>query len=146
MVTVVPLPFERWERCHTRVRTDASSRSEGPFQWSPIPSVVPLVVTIPPADSSSQIGTPTGQVFNGTNDFQLAPGMPALFIFVTEDGTVSGWNPGVSPTSAVIKVNTKRASVFKVGALATATTASGRTANFLYVADFRKGHVKVGCQ
>jgi hypothetical protein len=27
----------------------------------------------------------------------LAPGKPALFIFVTEDGTVQGWNPGVSP-------------------------------------------------
>jgi uncharacterized protein (TIGR03118 family) len=105
--------------------------------------VVPLVVTIPAADSSSQTGTPTGQVFNGTTDFELAPGMPALFIFVTEDGTISGWNPKVSGTSAVIKVNTKGASVFKGVALATATTASGRTANFLYVADFRKGHVRV---
>jgi uncharacterized protein (TIGR03118 family) len=69
--------------------------------------------------------------------------MPARFIFVTEDGTVSGWNPALSATSAVIKVNTKSASVFKGVALATASTASGRTANFLYVADFRKGQVNV---
>src|ERR1700746_2923893 len=111
--------------------------------YNGIGTAAALVVTIPAADSSSQTGPPTGQVFNGTDDFQLAPGMPARFIFVTEDGTVSGWNPGVSPTSAVIKVNTKSASVFKGVALATATTASGGTANFLYVADFRKGHVKV---
>jgi uncharacterized protein (TIGR03118 family) len=100
-----------------------------------------LVVTIPGADGGG--GTPTGQVFNGTNDFQLAPGKPALFIFVTEDGTVSGWNPGVNPTVAQIKVNTHSASVFKGVALATASTASGATANYLYVADFRKGHVNV---
>lgn len=101
-----------------------------------------LVVTIPPADSANGAGTPSGQVFNGTTDFQLAAGKSAIFIFVTEDGTVSGWNPGVSP-SAVIKVNTHSASVFKGVALAETTTSSGRTANFLYVADFRKGHVNV---
>jgi uncharacterized protein (TIGR03118 family) len=102
-------------------------------------ATVPLVVTIPTGDANaSPTGTPTGQVFNGTTDFQLTPNNPARFIFVTEDGTVSGWNPAVSPTAAVIKVNTHSASVFKGAALAT----SG-TANFLYVADFRKGHVNV---
>ena len=50
-------------------------------------SIVPLVVTIPAADSGT--GTPTGQIFNGTQDFQLTPGNPARFLFVTEDGTVS---------------------------------------------------------
>jgi uncharacterized protein (TIGR03118 family) len=100
-----------------------------------------LVVTIPGADGSG--GTPTGQVFNGTNDFQLTPGNPARFIFVTEDGTVSGWNPAVNATVAQIKVNTHSASVFKGVALATAGTASGVNANYLYVADFRKGRVNV---
>jgi uncharacterized protein (TIGR03118 family) len=100
-----------------------------------------LVVTIPGADGGG--GTPTGQVFNGTNDFQLTPGNPARFIFVTEDGTVSGWNPAVNATVAQIMVNTHSASVFKGVALATAGTASGATANYLYVADFRKGHVNV---
>jgi uncharacterized protein (TIGR03118 family) len=100
-----------------------------------------LVVTIPPADpNASPTGTPTGQVFNGTSDFQVGAGLPAHFIFVTEDGTVSGWNSG---TTAVIKVNTKSASVFKGVALATASTASGGTANFLYVADFRKARVNI---
>jgi uncharacterized protein (TIGR03118 family) len=104
-------------------------------------AVQSLVVTIPGADGDG--GTPTGQVFNGTNDFQLTPGNPARFIFVTEDGTVSGWNPAVNATVAQIKVNTHSASVFKGVALATASTAAGAMANYLYVADFRKGRVNV---
>ena len=102
-----------------------------------------LVVTIPPADpSQSPTGTPTGTVFSGGASFLLAPAKPALFMFVTEDGTVSGWNPGVSPTSAVIKVNTKSASVFKGAALATVSAGSA-TATYLYAADFRKGRIQV---
>jgi uncharacterized protein (TIGR03118 family) len=100
-----------------------------------------LVVTIPTGDaSSSPTGTPTGQVFNGTTDFPLTNGISAKFIFVTEDGTISGWNGG---TSAVIMANTHSASVFKGVALASSSTSSGGTANFLYVADFRKARVAV---
>lgn len=102
----------------------------------------PLVVTIPPADTKSQTGTPTGTVFNGTTGFELAPSKPALFLFVTEDGTVSGWNPGVNPTQAVIEVNQKERSVFKGAALATINTPGG-SATFLYAADFRKGRIQV---
>jgi uncharacterized protein (TIGR03118 family) len=101
-------------------------------------------VTVPTGDpKSSPTGTPTGQVFNGTTDFQLTPNNPARFIFVTEDGTVSGWNPAVKANSAVIKVNTHSASVFKGVALATLSTKYGGMANYLYVADFRKGRVNV---
>ena len=98
-------------------------------------------VVVPTGDTDkSPTGTPTGQVFNGTSDFQLTPNNPARFIFVTEDGTISGWNGG---PSAVIKVNTHGASVFKGVALASSRTSWGRMANFLYVADFRKGRVAV---
>ncbi len=103
-----------------------------------------LVVTIPPADpKSGATGTPTGTVFNGTMDFLLAPSAPALFMFVTEDGTVSGWNPGVNATNAVIKVNDKNRSVFKGVAIATTNPPWGSPATFLYVADFRKGRVQI---
>jgi uncharacterized protein (TIGR03118 family) len=101
-----------------------------------------LVVTIPPADTSSPTGTPTGTIFNGGTGFTLAPTKPALFMFVTEDGTVSGWNPGVLPTTAVIKVNTHSRSVFKGVTMATATLTTG-PASLLYVADFRRGRVQV---
>lgn len=101
-------------------------------------------VIVPTGDpDKSPTGTPTGQVFNGTSDFQLTSNNPARFIFVTEDGTISGWNPGVSASSAMIKVNTHGASVFKGVALASSRTSSGGMANFLYVADFGKGRVAV---
>ncbi len=103
-----------------------------------------LVVTIPTGDpNASSTGTPTGTLYNGGTGFNLASGMPAVFMFVTEDGTISGWNPGVNPTSAVIKINTKSASVFKGAAFATLPTPSGSSSTFLYVADFRKGRVQV---
>src|SRR5262245_40636663 len=42
-------------------------------------------------------GEPTGQVFNGSNDFRVTSG-PARFIFASETGAITGWNPGVPPT------------------------------------------------
>jgi len=109
-------------------------------------TIAPLVVTIPSGDpNTNPTGTPTGQIFNGTNDFQLAPTLPALFIFATEDGTISGWNPKVPghPTSAVIKVNTHNTSVFKGMTVASLKRPDGSLANLLYVADFRKGRVQI---
>lgn len=103
----------------------------------------PLVVTIPPSDTSSTTGTPTGAVFNGDGTaFLLAPGKAAIFLFVTEDGTISGWNPGVKATSAVIMVNHKSASVYKGVTIATAETNAGPQ-SYLYAADFRQGRVEV---
>src|SRR5271165_335591 len=103
-----------------------------------------LVVTIPTGDpKQSALGTPTGTVFSGGANFSLATGKPAFFLFVTEDGTISGWNPGVNLKSAVIEVNTKSKSVFKGAALASVPDGSGGMATFLYVADFRGGHVRV---
>lgn len=66
-----------------------------------------LIVPVPPASGTGQ-GTPTGIVANSTMDFQLASGKPALFLFATLDGTISGWNPAVS-ASAVVKVTAKHA-------------------------------------
>jgi uncharacterized protein (TIGR03118 family) len=55
------------------------------------PTPRPLVVTVPPAPAQPAPGRPTGVLFSGSaTDFLLAPGKQALFIFVTEDGTISG--------------------------------------------------------
>ncbi|MGB6744337.1 MAG: TIGR03118 family protein [Terracidiphilus sp.] len=100
-----------------------------------------LVVTVPTGDPSmSSTGTPTGTLYNGGTGFVLPDGKPAVFMFVTEDGTISGWNSG---SSAVITVNTKSASVFKGAALATLPIPYGSQSTFLYVADFRKGQIQV---
>ena len=64
-----------------------------------------LIVTIPPPNGQEGSSAPTGTVFNFTTAFELAPTKPAVFLFATEDGTISGWNPAVQPTTAVIKVN-----------------------------------------
>jgi uncharacterized protein (TIGR03118 family) len=74
----------------------------------------PLIVTIPPAPGQppGTLGTPTGIVYNPTSDFVITKGgksAPALFLFDTIDGTISGWNPAVDPTNAVIMVNNSSA-------------------------------------
>jgi len=63
-------------------------------------STVPLVVTVPNAKGVSRPSSPTGMVFNGTADFALAPGNPAVFIFATANGTISGWGPPATPVTA----------------------------------------------
>ena len=104
--------------------------------------IVPLVVKIPPADTSTPTGTPTGTIFNGDPTvFPIAPGKGAIFLFVTEDGTISGWNPGVSP-NAVVVVNNKDKSVYK-GATVATVEKDGVTQTYLYAADFRRGRVEV---
>lgn len=88
-----------------------------------------LVVTVP--------GAPTGTVFNGSTDFQLAPGQPARFLFVSEDGTISGWNPAVDPTHAIVMVTTPGA-VYKGMAIA---VDNGQ--RMLYAANFHSGRIDV---
>lgn len=107
-------------------------------------AAISTVVTVPSGDpSANPTGTPTGQIFNGTQSFQIASGKPALFLFATEDGTISGWNPGVNPNAAIVMVNRKSASVFKGLAVATLAEPGGASFDFLYVADFRKGRVAI---
>ena len=104
---------------------------------------VPLVVTIPPGSTDSPTGTPTGTVFNGDpTAFPIAPGKGSIFLFVTEDGTISGWNPTVKATSAVIAVNNKNA-VYKGATIATVTAADGSSSRFLYVTNFRSAEIEI---
>jgi uncharacterized protein (TIGR03118 family) len=93
-----------------------------------------LVVAIP---GNNGPAAPTGVVFNGSNSFQIAANSPAIFIFVSEDGTISGWNPGVDLTHAVLKVPQKN-SVFKGATIATVGGVP-----YLYVADFHQGRIEV---
>ena len=82
-------------------------------------------------------GGPTGTVYNGTQDFQLAAGRPAAFLFASEDGTISGWNPNVDANNAVVMATTSGA-VYKGLAMA-----SVNGANYLYAADFHNGRIDV---
>src|SRR3954451_23118930 len=71
-----------------------------------------LVVTIAPPPGSNETATPTGQVANASTGFVVpknaAAGVPkgaARFIFATEDGTISGWNPAANATNSLIGVD-----------------------------------------
>jgi len=102
---------------------------------------VPLVVTLPPADSS-----PTGQVFNPTSGFVLkskAGKGPALFIFSSEGGQIIAWSPVADPivngmSTAQVKFSSKVGAVFKG-----LTMAGTRFGTFLYATDFHNGRVDV---
>ena len=98
----------------------------------------PLVVSIPPPKDATGGAAPTGTVFNATTAFQVAPNQQAIFIFATEDGTISGWNPRVDPTHAVRQVNRPGAAIYK--GLALAQTAHGPR---LYATNFVTGDVEV---
>jgi uncharacterized protein (TIGR03118 family) len=96
-----------------------------------------LVVVIPPPGDGGT-SAPTGTVFNFTTAFNIAPKLKAIFIFVTEDGTISGWNPGFDPFHARLKVNNAGNAIYK--GVAIAQTAHGPR---LYAANFQSGHVDV---
>ena len=91
-------------------------------------TTVPLVVTIPQ-------GAPTGTVFNGGDGFKL-DGSPSVFLFSSEAGVISGWNPAFG-TAARTGASAMGA-VYK--GLAIATTPDGPR---LYATDFHGNRVDV---
>ncbi|GLV59916.1 hypothetical protein KDH_67400 [Dictyobacter sp. S3.2.2.5] len=107
----------------------------------------PLVITIPPPSGSPSgtTATPTGNVFNNTDDFVISANgrsRPSKFIFATEDGTISGWNPNVDLTHAILKVDRSKVGLGAVyKGLAIGRNSAGR--DFLYAANFRFGTVEM---
>ena len=104
----------------------------------------PLVVEIPTAKKNKDVGNPTGVVFNDTAFFQVTKNgtsAPARFIFVSEDGSISGWNPTLDGTHAIIAVDngTNRGVNRAIYKGATLGVANGH--NFLYATDFHNGKV-----
>ena len=77
-------------------------------------------------------GTPTGQVFNNVGGFN-----GDLFLFVSEDGTISGWR-GALGTTAEVLVPGNANTVYKGVTLA--TTSNGPV---LLAANFKQGTVDV---
>jgi uncharacterized protein (TIGR03118 family) len=140
-------------------------------------AINPLVVSIPtPPDPLGTVGTPTGTVFNGTGGFQVSgfskTGAPTsatgLFLFVTEDGTIVGWNPGVNPkgfdpakagTYGIITVDNsgnnltqpdplkQTGAVYKGMSIATSASpifaGDPNSTSVIYAANFRSGKIEV---
>lgn len=87
-------------------------------------------------------GAPTGNVFNGDNSaFNLTAGGKsghAIFIFASEDGTISGWNPSGDASQAVVAYTSPTGAIYKGLAIAS-TTAGPR----LFATNFKGATVEV---
>ena len=100
----------------------------------------PLVITIPPAPSQpfGPTGSPTGVVYNPTHQFVISENgqtAPAIFIFDTLDGTISGWNPAVDPNRAIIMIDNSTESPFPASYTGLALTSNRVGHQVLYAAD-----------
>jgi uncharacterized protein (TIGR03118 family) len=89
---------------------------------------VGLTVTIPGA------GNVTGQTFNGAAATQFNGD---LFLFASEDGTISGWRNALGTTAEVLQTASLD-SVYKGLALGTSNGSS-----YLYAANFKAGSIDV---
>ena len=110
-------------------------------------AIIPIngtgTVTVPPPKGSpaGTLATPTGVVFNGSpSDFFVAPGKSAIFIFATEDGTISGWAGG---QNAVLVVDNSDSGSANGAVYKGATSAEIVGKKFLYVTNFRSAKVEV---
>ena len=104
-----------------------------------------LVVTIPTAARNRGGGNPTGQVRNNTLFFQVTKNgnsAPSFFIFVGEDGSISGWNPTLDQTHAIIAVDNGRNLGTNHAVYKSATLGVANGHNFLFVSNFHTGHVE----
>jgi len=100
---------------------------------------------VKPASSEVTItgGAPTGSVFNTTTDFKIPMGAPtaaATYIFASESGAVTGWNPSVNANTAVLGFQASDSAIYKGIALANDSVAGQ---NYLYVADFHNNKIDV---
>jgi uncharacterized protein (TIGR03118 family) len=128
--------------------------------------IVPLVVNIPPIATDPKnkpkgTGTPTGVVFTGASGFTFhaknAQGQDtmagAVFTFVTEDGTIVAWGPGINPNDPndlpndafVVVDNSKNPTAQKGAVYKGATIAQMKAGGpfFLYVTNLRSGRIEV---
>jgi uncharacterized protein (TIGR03118 family) len=108
--------------------------------YQPNGTPLPLVVSVPGPGGAA--GAPTGIAFNPTGEFKItAHGRtaPSRFIYVTEDGTIAGWNPAVDVTHAILALdNSGLEASYKGVAIA---VAGGHA--YLYVADFHNSQVSI---
>lgn len=89
----------------------------------------PLTVSIPGSG-------PTGQVFNSSSSFN-----GNRFLFVSEDGTVSGWRPALGTTGIIAAETIVPASAANLYKGAAIGSVSGN--DYLYAADFKSGTIDV---
>ena len=58
-------------------------------------------------------GAPTGIVSYGGSQFLIAPGIPARFMFASEDGTISGWSGSLPDRTHALVASSHAGSIYK---------------------------------
>ncbi|HEY2841771.1 MAG TPA: TIGR03118 family protein, partial [Pirellulales bacterium] len=109
--------------------------------------VLPQTISVPASSAQpfGPIGQPAGVIYNDTSDFVISANghsAPARLIFDSIDGVISGWNPAVDPTHAIVMVDTFGAghpSVYT--GLDMAQNSHGQ--NVLYAADILNNRVEM---
>jgi uncharacterized protein (TIGR03118 family) len=106
-----------------------------------------VTIPLPPGRPPQPPAAPTGMVRNLTSGFVISAGTvsaPASFIFDSEDGTITAWNPMVDPvtsgtsTASLVVDRSRFGAVYK--GLAFGTNKHG---NFLFATNFAAGTVEV---
>jgi uncharacterized protein (TIGR03118 family) len=111
----------------------------------PLPGNVVPTTSCKPSDPNNppnpSPAAPTGIVFNPSAAF-LVPGttIPAVFIFATEDGTISAWAGGLTPANNAVLAADESASGAVYKGLAFAVNPKGA---FLFATNFNNGSVDV---
>jgi uncharacterized protein (TIGR03118 family) len=143
---VAPNPGDFWDG-------NNGSGSSTVFDSAGNQSVGLPIVHVPPPHGSTATSAPTGVVFSGSG-FNVTDGHntgASIFLFATEDGTISGWNPtvngtGTGPsTQATLAVDESAANdVFKGLALLTIPAGDPIPAGrYLFATDFRHATLDV---
>ncbi len=115
--------------------------------YGPTGVVNSLVVNIPPAKfGKKKAGSPTGIVFYGGSNFVVTNGVnsgPARFIFASEDGVISGWNPAVPLPPPSTQAQVAHDSSEEAAGYRGLAIASTRQGEFLFVTDFHNNSVEI---
>ncbi len=107
--------------------------------------VLPQTITVPAsaAQPFGPVGHPTGVLYNPTSNFVISENgksAPARLIFDTLDGTISGWNPAVDPTHAIVMVDNGAAGDIYTGL---EIARNGQRQEVLYATDYTKNRVEM---
>ena len=88
-------------------------------------------------------GSPTGQLFNTTNEFILSDGSKALFIFADESGQIDAWNPGLNPITQAEVVARVPGADFTGITIDTVTDFQGMPRSVLLAVDNASGKIDI---
>src|SRR6185369_13226639 len=102
-----------------------------------------LAFRVPVPEGSTNAATPTGLTVNRAEGatFVISNGVRharSQIIFVTENGTIGGWNPNVSRTNGIIAVDNSGAGAVYKGV----TFAVSSNGPSIYAANFHAGVVE----